>query len=250
MRFTRTSTIGLALSLALLSGTAACSKNKTTSGTAASTASSAAPAGIWKLPSKDIAAKAMAYLQKAEALRIKGSMMQDGAPLDMDYSFIGSDSSGTISMKDTGKMQLMSVGGSVYFKFNDEYMRKLAGGDAGAMTMLGGKWLKAAPTDKDFSQITGLTQRSSFVSQMVTGMTSGAPNIGATKTVNGVECVALEDTDKAAAMYVAKDNARPIEIVSTAKDSAGTLDFTYDGITAPKAPPASEVFDMAQLAHK
>jgi len=231
----------LALSLALLAGTAACSSadSKKTSQTADN--------GVATLSPKEVADKAFAYLKTVDRFNIKGTGSSGSESFAMDYSFTKQNSAGSITYQGA-EIELRSVDDIVYFRPSEDFWRKQAGAQAQAvLRMLGGKWIKATSADKDFEEITSLVEREKFLASFIED-SKGEPKVGAAKTINGVECLALEDTDGTATLYVAKADARPIQIVSENAKQGGTLDFKYVGIEEPVAPDAKDTIDASTFS--
>jgi hypothetical protein len=119
----------------------------------------------------------------------------------------------------------------------------MAGGQADAIiSMVDGRWV-SANSASGFEEFASFADRSFLVDEVL--KPENTPTKGTSKTVEGVECLALDD-GKEGTLYLAADDGRPIQI-DDPKDQ-GDLTFSYEDQDAPKAPAASEVVDLSKLA--
>jgi hypothetical protein len=224
------------------------SSKKTTSSSAsnassASSASSSSGADLSTLTAAQLLAKSGEALKAADQIHVKGTGTDQGEQVAIDYSFAKTNSSGSITISGQ-KIELLAVDKVVYFRAPDSFWKQFAGPNAAAvLKVISGKWIKVAAGDKNFDSFSGISDRAGFVKDFLTP--EGTVKLGTPKTVNGVDCLALDDS-KGGTMYVAKADARPIQQVSVGA-SKGLVDITYDGVTEPTAPPAADVVDSSKL---
>jgi hypothetical protein len=195
------------------------------------------------LTAAQLLAKSGEALDAAEQIHVKGTGTDQGQQVAIDYSFAKTNSSGSITISGQ-KIELLAVDKVVYFRAPDSFWKQFAGPNAAAvLKVVSGKWIKVAAGDKNFDSFSGISDRAAFVKDFLTP--EGAVKLGTPKSVNGVDCLAL-DAGSGDTMYVAKADARPIRQVSVGA-SKGLVDVTYDGVTEPTAPPAADVVDSSKL---
>lgn len=243
MNIRLTTAIAAGLTAVLLSGCSSDSKSGAAS--SASVSVSKTPTiDTSKMTPTDILKQATTVLKTVDSVRGNGKLKAEGVDVSLDYAYVKKDSAGTMGFSGAS-IELRSVDGTVYLKPSDDFWKLLAGPAADqVIKQYSGKWLKVSAADKSYSDFTAIANRESFIDDMFKA--SGTLSKGSDKTVNGVDCIAIVDNDKAnpGTLYLAKTDLRPIQITSTA---AGTLDFSYDGIQAPTAPPAGEVVAAPKL---
>lgn len=195
---------------------------------------------ISSLSAEQIVAKAKKAAVSAKVLRMQGEGTEAGQSFSVDMTYVGEDADGSFSI-DGNQLNLRKVGGETFFKADDEFWKAQVGKDADqVIAVINGRWIKTNG-EADFADLIGFTDRETLLGDTLKA--EGTVKKGKTKTVEGVECLGLDDTE--GLLYVALDDARPIKIVP--KSSEGGMTFAYDDAEAPKAPAASDVIDSAQF---
>lgn len=188
-------------------------------------------------------AKAKKVVAAEEFVTIEGDGADDGTEIAIDMAYAGDTASGTIAV-DGSEFQLLGAGGKAYFKATDDFYRASAGEAAEQIiALIDGRWVLADPADPDFADLASFVAKDDFFGELL--KPDGKVTKGKGKTIDGVECVALKD-DSNGTFYFAKNDGRPISLVSTG-DDGGTMTFSYDDLEEALAPTAEEIVDLAEL---
>lgn len=199
--------------------------------------------GVADLSASKTLAAAKKQLAKEEFITIEGKGVDKdaGTEIEVDLAFAGETAEGTVSVSGM-ELELLRADGKAYFKADKKFFES-SGAPAETMDLIGDKWVVIDPSNASFAQIGSFVEKDGFFKELL--KPDGKVTKGKEKTVNGVDCVALK-SKKGSTFYFDKSDAKPISLVST-EDGEGTLDFSYDKIDEAQAPPADEVFDLAQL---
>ncbi len=247
----------LAAAPLLVAAVAACSSSKEVSTvTNASVATTAASASTQTAATsdttaataddpkaKEMANKAGAAMRDADQVRLKGTLTEEGATTELDLAWKGKDSTGYITLKGD-KVEIITVDQITYITAPDSFWTS-NGMPEEALALFSGKWIRVTAADSNaFVSFASITQRDQFVASFLTP--TGTLSVGEGKTVHGVDCDAIASS-AGGVLYVAKDDGRPIQLAGETSDASGTVDFTYDDVPTPTAPPASDVVDSNSL---
>jgi outer membrane murein-binding lipoprotein Lpp len=245
VRTRRLALLAIPVAVVLLAG---CSSDKKTTSAASNTSSASSAqtssgTDLASLSADQLLAKSGEALKAADQIHIKGTTSDQGQEVAIDYSFAKTNSSGSITLSGE-KIELIAIDKIVYFRAPDTFWKQFSGANAAAvLKVVSGKWIKVAAGDKNFEDFSSLADRAAFIKDFVTP--EGTPKLATPKTVKGVDCLAISDS-KGSTLYVAKDDARPIQI-SGQSASEGGMDISYDGVTEPTAPAAADVIDSGKL---
>jgi hypothetical protein len=236
-----------ALAAAVLVGLlAGCTSATKSSGTGASSAaddstSASAASDLSTLSAAELLARAKAAVNAADQVHLKSASKAGSGEVDFDLGFVKNDATGFLSIGGN-KVAILVVAGTTYFKGTDAFWKAQAPTKAAAIiTLINGRWIKANPNDSSSSALISLASRKSIVSTYL--VPDGSTTKGAAQIINGVECLALQSKD--GSLFVAKADARPVEIQRAANQ--GSLTFSYDGVTIPSVPAASDVIDSGNI---
>lgn len=170
----------------------------------------------------------------------KGTDEEAGTELEVDLSFAGKSTSGSIEFGGM-ELELLKADGKSYFKADKSFFQS-SGAPAEAVALIGDKWVVIDPNDQTFAEMASFVDKKAFTDELL--KPDGKVTKGKDKKVNGVDCVALKAKD--GTLYLDKKDGKPISIVST-KAGEGTLNFSYDKVDAAEAPSSDEVIDLATL---
>jgi hypothetical protein len=204
------------------------------------------PVSITGLPAAQILAKAQAAAKAAKSVRVKGAMTDGGEQLAMDVRLTSAGGSGSIT---TGgdRVAIIVIGKTAYLRMTDAFWRKQANTKAegnAIVTLIGGRWIKTALTNKDLGEMAAFASKSGFFDGLFAE--AGTLRKTAPKTVGGVACVGLRSSD--GTLWVDALTARPVRLEMPGKSGTDALAFTeYNRIAAPTAPPAAQVIDGKDL---
>jgi hypothetical protein len=218
------------------------------SGAAAlSACSSSGGAGNGALPPKQLADKALGALRSASAFHVFGSMTDKGETMKIDLHLGSNGSKGTLTVKGQ-TVELLSVGGTAYFRAPDSFYEQMvpANQRATVIRVLHGKWVKVSASSSEFSDFAGLASKDSFVKGIADNGKSDKLTKGSDKTVDGVSTVGVVDAKEKTTVYIKKHGTPyPIEVDEGSKGSLHFDDFNKS--VSASAPPASQVIDLSQF---
>lgn len=194
-----------------------------------------------KSSSSEILTEAKAALADAETVSVEGSGAGDGASIELDLSFVGDDTAGSVSL-DGATIKLLRVDEKSYVQIAPEALKALGAGPEEIAKLGTGKWILAAAGDQNFAQFAALASRKDFFDNLLD------PDSEPTKTkvteMDGVDVIGLKSTT--GTLYVSVDDARPVSLKRDGDSRA--LTFDYDDEDAPEAPPADQVVDSSELS--
>ncbi|MEP6598975.1 MAG: hypothetical protein ABJB98_05940 [Actinomycetota bacterium] len=218
------------------------------SGAASSaTASSGSGADLSSLTAQQLLDKAKAELAAAKSFRVTGNAISDGTAVAVDMGFTAAGSAGSVTLGGA-KIELRSIGQTMYFRAPDSFWRKQLGGKADVvLAVVSGKWIKTSPTDPRYADLGSFTSRQQFIDTLQGDASAGQMVKTDGKTIDGVDCLGLKNADSI--LYLAKDTARPIaaEPVPGTKDVGQAKFSDYDAVPEVTAPPVAETIDATKL---
>jgi hypothetical protein len=220
----------------------------TTTSSSASSSSSSSSSGsdLSSLSASELVDKSKQAAKDAKSLKIEGGVIESDQTVELSLAYAENGTSGYVTTQGY-KIEIIQIGQVIYFKAPDAFWKAQAGANAAAvLAKVSGKWIKTSSTDSDFSDFSTFTDKDSFLDQLyedTSDVSKGDP-----ATINGVDCLALSDTT--GTLYVAGDDARPIELSGKDPSKGGTvkLDFTeYNSVPAAQAPPPAQTIDASTL---
>ena len=216
----------------------------TSSAPTSSTPSSSAAGQLGSLSAAQLLAKAKATALAEKSVKVAGTLAQNGESVSIDLAFAPNGTSGSVTTKGY-KIEIIELKDTVYFRAPDAFFTSTLGSKAPAvLAKISGKWVKGAASDSAFASFGEVADKDKFFASTL--VNSSTLTKTGQKTVAGVECVGLKDTT--GTLYVAGDDARPIELVGSGSEGTGTLDFTkYGSVANPTAPPANLTVSAAAL---
>lgn len=218
-----------------------------TQSTAASSPASSSSADVAALSADALFAKAKQTLGTKD-VHIKGTATESSEKVALDMSYVGQDATGSMTVNG-GKLTLLTVGGSTYFKADQAFWKAADPTEASKiLAIVGDRWIKIDPTDSSFGEMASMATRDFLTQDLLAP--EGKITKGEPKTIEGVDCLALVDTNTAngGTLYVDSSDAKPIQVVPSAgAKSGGELNFDYSAGTIPAAPAASDVLDFSAL---
>jgi hypothetical protein len=179
--------------------------------------------GVASKSPAEIVAAAKAAADGASAVRVSGSTVTGGAPIDLDLSLVaGKGGRGRLSENGLS-FELIEIDGTTYISGSSAFYSHFAG--PAAAQLLQGKWLKAPSSNSSFAGISSLTELRKLLDAALA--TSGKALVSASSgTVNGQAVVGVRDTSQNATLYVATSGpAFPVEIVKSGA-GGGTITFS------------------------
>jgi hypothetical protein len=199
-------------------------------------------ADLSDLSASKLLAKAKAAVKSEDSITISGEGKDEGSTMSLDMHYVDEDAWGTIAF-DSDELRVLRVDDQAFIKAGDSFWKSMVGDEAGAiLSEIDGRWV-IANAASGFGEFASFADRSFLADEML--KPENTPTRGESKTVEGVECLALDDGDEGT-LYLAKDDGRPIQIDDGTE--GGALTFSYEDQDAPKAPAASDVVDLSRLA--
>ena len=201
--------------------------------------------GTWRVATSgpsaaDIYKQAQKSAAAAKSVRITGSFTESGKKLQID---VAGDRAGTntkaIVNDGTGVIEILTVGGSYYFKADAAYWTK--NGSAALATLAAGKYVTVpAQSAASLGNLKMGTLLDTILSADMS--TAGKLTTNVDKTVvGGVPAYVLTDkiASNGAKIYVSADGKnRLLRLVSP--KTQGSLDFTQWDAVAPVSPPSAD----------
>lgn len=218
---------------------------------ASDVAVSAAAPDIASLSGAEILSRAKAAFKAAKSVHVIGDGTSGQGKstfrVDMRYRVDGA-AIGTVTNADQ-TIELRRIGPVIYVKGSKEFWTGTSGAAAG--TRYGGKYVKAAVTDKWAAGLITLTDKGSFL-DFILSTTTGVKK-GSAKTINGIRAIPLttKDDTSGGTMYVAA-TGRPLPVSvlppPRSKD-IGKVDFLdYDASVTVAVPPAAQTITVPVAA--
>jgi hypothetical protein len=202
--------------------------------------------GVAALSASQILSRARAALQAAPSVRVKGTVVSEGAPLAVDLRAGEKGGRATITQRNQ-TFEVLRIGTTVYIKADADFWRTQSG-NAAVAELLKGKYLKGSTTDPKLASIAELTDMDKVVGNLL--QPEGTVAKGQKKTVRGVEAIALVVSGQnGGTLYVATHGQPyPLQVVSGSTSEPGTIDFLDYGVPVRlTAPPAEQVVDTSKL---
>lgn len=189
----------------------------------------------------EILTEAKAALADADTVTVEGAGSGNGASIELDLSFVGDDTEGSVSL-DGATIKLLRVDEKSYVQISPDALKSLGAGDDEIAKLGDGKWILVDAGDSNFAQFASLASRKEFFESLLD------PDSEPTKTkvseVEGVEVIGLKSST--GTLYVSVDDARPVSLEREGDNRS--LTFDYDDEDAPEAPDASDIIESSELS--
>jgi hypothetical protein len=202
------------------------------------------------LTAKQLGDKAIAAINAATSVEVKGTVNDNGQALNLDMHYGKTGAAGTITVSGQ-TIQLVAAGSSIYFKAPDAFLKQqLPAADQAALPLIHGKWLKipaTASVAKDFSQ---LLDRHALLAQLASKAPTAELKMGAAGSVDGVKTITLlSPKDNTTVQVAASGTPYVLEVKGGTSSSGGDLTFSQWNVPFTPSAPTSNVFDASQFVH-
>lgn len=196
-----------------------------------------------------IMSKTMTDLKAASSVRFSGTVNDSGQNIAMDLTITKDGSCrGTMSESDTGTMDIVAVGQTVWFQMTAKFWSSQGGGISSAeASELAGKYISLPENSSTMSGFSQLCSPSGLASSFTSKKNSLKK--GAESTIDGQKVLAIKDSADSAIAYVS-DTAAPelIRLTGSGSNKGSSVDFTgYGDKVLITAPPSNEVIDGSKL---
>lgn len=124
--------------------------------------------GVGKLPATKIEAKARAAAERADTVRLSGSVVSQGRTYKLDMRLAENGAKGELSTKATA-FQLLRVDDALYLKADAAFWAGEKSGEAGeaAAAKLGGKYVKVPSADPVYKRFSGFTDKDVLLNSLL-----------------------------------------------------------------------------------
>lgn len=214
----------------------------TSSADATSSTASPTSTGAVDAPSpSDLLARTKAAVEQAKSSHVSGTVEDSGKPVTVDVAGTSDGSSAQGSVKTAGaSIDFILVGGSTYIRGDQKFWAQAGAPAARAAELASSrKWVKASAAEaKSFTE---LANPKALLGELLGSDTNSLTQKVEATTVDGAPCWSLKDRigSDQAALEVLKSSYLPAKLDIGKGQS---LRFTdWDAVTAPTAPPASQV---------
>lgn len=189
----------------------------------------------------ELAAFALKRAVLADSITLTADSTDENGLVHSSLRFRADDASGELTTAGM-TIRLLRVGGMDYLQAPQTFWEQaIAGSSATLVAATNGKWVSFDHASSTFRNAAGLLDRKSYLGGELT--LSGKASKLADGAVDGVACFVVKDA-RPNTLYLAKDDARPLKIVSAA---AGTVLFSYDSVDGPLPPSATDVVAASKL---
>lgn len=201
--------------------------------------------GVAALAPSEILSKAVAALQAASSVHIKGDVTNDGQKIGFDLTLTKTkDGVGTLTMSGQ-TVQLTKIGTDVYMKADAAFWKQFAG-DQGDLiaTLLQGKYLKTSTSDTEFGSMASFFDFAEAID-----LKGGEATKGETKSINGINAISLKESGSTSpsTLWIATQG-EPYPLRLEGPPGEGAIDFTdYNKPVTIPTPPADQVLDVSKL---
>ncbi|GAA1904400.1 hypothetical protein GCM10009716_12890 [Streptomyces sodiiphilus] len=154
--------------------------------------------GMGKLPAEAIEEKARAAAQSADAVRLSGSVITEGRAFRLDMRLGPEGGIGEVSTQGT-TFELLRVGEDLYLKADSAFWQDQRPGDADEeetdpdsdpAAKLQGMYVKVAPEDPAYEQLSGFTDKGVLLDGLLT--MEGERETGERGEIGGVRTIRVE----------------------------------------------------------
>ncbi|GAA2495939.1 hypothetical protein [Streptomyces gobitricini] len=207
------------------------------------------------LSGPQIANNAIKATKKADSLTLDANLK---TPEGQIKAFMALDTkgqcAGTITMGDTGTMELIKDGKVAYLRFDEAFLRDQSEGGSpeeteAVLKMLKGRWMKTDVTDPEAKDSLEMCELDSMLAEFETGINSAKR--GEETTVNGKKALTLTETDgdETYTIYVATEGEPYLlRVEQKGGEEPGTISFLdYDKPVPAKKPAAKDIVDLDEL---
>ncbi|MFN8195535.1 MAG: hypothetical protein U0R80_14790 [Nocardioidaceae bacterium] len=236
----------------LLLGSAACGGKDTGSKDSGSDAADSSAAEDFAGQSgKEIKDAVVADMKELDSLAMSAEVNANGQAIQLDLAMdTDGQCVGTVGMQG-GTAQIMSVGGDLYMKGDEDFWKATAGDQADAViALIGDRWAKQAGTGGfgSFCDLDGLL--SSFEDD---GSDSEDPTVGDVEDLDGQQAVKLSSKDSSGddvAVWVsAEDPHYILKLETSSASDPGTVTLSdFNEPVDVEAPAEDEYVDLSSLS--
>lgn len=230
--------VAAALAVSLTACGGGGSSTTSSAGTSAQTSgtTTTAAVNVADKSAAEVLAASQAAARAATSVRVAGDI--DDVSLELRLAR-GVGATGSLEQRGS-RFELIAVGGEVYLKGSDAFYEQIAG--RAAVQLLGGKWLKAPASDREFASIAQLGDMELLLRQVLNPQSDTVVK-GAVTTVDGQQSVPLRAKD--GTLYVAAEGALPLQLTGSAS-RPGKITFSEWNqpvdVTAP-----TDAVDLSEL---
>ncbi len=168
----------------------------------------------------EVAALAADALEEAGAVRLSGTIDQDGEETEIDMQLQGDDAAGTITVQGT-EIELISVGGEVYLKATEDLLASF-NAPAAEVEQYEGRWLQMPAGDSaEFQEFT----LGRFVEELREPEEGEYEDETSEDEVDGESAIVVERSEGPALSVADDDPPYPLRL----SDDEGTITFSDHG---------------------
>ncbi len=203
-------------------------------------------------PAEDIVAAAKADMADLEAVKVSGTVTNDGQEISIDIqSSSDGDCTGSIGVDD-GTAELLGVAGETWMRPDEAFWRSFAGGNAEqVLTLVGGKWVVIPSEDDSFNQFCDVDE---LLDQLLKDddEDESTYSVQGTEDLDGDEVVLIDNEDPedgTSTGYVLVDSPHYlVKIEKTDGEDTGSVTFSeFNEEFEVEAPAKDDVVDLESL---
>lgn len=185
--------------------------------------SSSSGNGVESKSASAIVSSALKAAESAKTVHVTGAGTAEGSQLRIDLKIDGEKgATGTIT-KGNLSIRLIRVGSRAFINGGASFYERYGGAEAAKL--LKGRWLETSATSGEGAALSDLTNLKSLLAGIRGGHSSSLQK-GATKTIGGVQAIAITDTQKHGTLYVATSGTPyPLEVVKRGSEG-GSFSFS------------------------
>lgn len=185
--------------------------------------------GVQELPAKQIEKKARAAVEKAESVRLSGTIVTKGGTFRLEMRLKDSGAIGEVATKGGENFSLLRVEKEIYLKAGADFWIDQEKGDKGkaseadraAAQKLEGKYVKVPRGDAAYEQLSGFTQMDVLLEGLL--VLSGERSTGERAEVDGVRTVRVLAADGGGGSMAVSLEGEPYPLSLQRAGGAGTV---------------------------
>lgn len=204
-------------------------------------------------PAEDIVAAAKADMGDLKALKVSGTVNNDGQEITIDLQVgSGGDCTGSIGVDD-GTAELRGVGGDTWMRPDEAFWRSFAGDSAEqVLSLVGDKWVVIPADEESFNQFCDVNDLLDELLKDQDEEDKSTYTVTGTEDLDGDEVVLVDNEDPedgTSTGYVLVDDPHYlVKIEKTDGEDSGTVSFSeFDEDFDVEAPAEDEVIDLNTL---
>lgn len=207
-----------------------------------------------KEPAKDIVAAAKSDMGELEAVKVSGTVTNDGEEITIDIqASAAGDCNGSIGVED-GTAELIGVGGETWMRPDAAFWRSFAGENAEqVLSIVADKWVVIPAEDDSFNQFCDVDQLLDELLKDDDEEDASTYTVQGTEDLDGDEVVLVDNEDPengTSTGYVLVDTPHYlVKIEKTDGDDTGAVTFSeFDEEFDVSAPAEDEIVDLGSLS--